>query len=101
MNFVTFQFAIFFLFVLILLSLRINTLKTHKTLLLGINIAFYSFAGVQFLPLLLIVAFINYYSAVLTNSHPLKKHAFRRGVIGIAVLLQILILGFFKYYEFL
>lgn len=73
MNFVTFQFAIFFLFVLILLSLRINTLKTHKTLLLGINIAFYSFAGVQFLPLLLIVAFINYYSAVLTNSHPLKN----------------------------
>ena len=82
MNFVTFQFAIFFLFVLILLSLRINTLKTHKTLLLGINIAFYSFAGVQFLPLLLIVAFINYYSAVLTNSHPLKKHAFRRGNTG-------------------
>lgn len=101
MNFVTFQFAVFFLFVLLFLSLGARTLKTQKYFLLGINIAFYSFAGVQFLPLLFWVAFINYFSAVLTNSRPLKKHGTRRFIVGVAVFAQILLLSFFKYYEFL
>lgn len=101
MNFVTFQFAIFFLFVLLFLSLGARTLKTQKYILLGINIAFYAFAGVQFLPLLFLVAFINYFSAVLTNSRPLKKHGTRRFIVGVAVFAQIVLLSFFKYYEFL
>ena len=78
MNFVTFQFAFFFLFALVILSLGARTLRTQTFFLLGINIAFYAFAGVQFLPLLFLVAFINYLSAVLTNAHPLKKHRTRR-----------------------
>lgn len=101
MNFVTFQFALFFLFALVILSLGARTLRTQTFFLLGINIAFYAFAGVQFLPLLFLVAFINYLSAVLTNAHPLKKHGTRRFIIGAAVFAQILLLGFFKYYEFL
>lgn len=101
MNFVTFQFAVFFLFVLLFLSFGARTLKTQKYFLLGINIVFYAFAGVQFLPLLFFVAFVNYFSAVLTNSRPLKKSGTRRFIVGTAIAAQILLLSFFKYYEFL
>ncbi len=100
MNFVTLNFALFFLCVLILFSFSARSVKTHKIFLLCFNLIFYAFAGVQFLPLLLSVAFINYVSAKLTNGRPLKKAGFRRFTVCFCVSLQILLLAFYKYYEF-
>lgn len=100
MNFVTLDFALFFLAVLSVFSIGGRTAKTHKYLLLCFNIAFYACAGIQFLPLLFLIAFINWLSAVLTNSRPLKKNGTRRFVICTCAGLQIAVLAFYKYYEF-
>lgn len=100
MNFVTLDFALFFLAVLCVFSLVGRSFKGHRYLLLGFNIAFYACAGVRFLPLLFFVAFVNWLCARLTNSQPLRKHGFRRCVITIAAAVQIFLLAFYKYYEF-
>lgn len=100
MNFVTLYFSLFFLVVLTIFSFCPRSIKVQSFLLLCFNLFFYACAGIQFLPLLFFVAFLNYVSAKLTNGHPPKKHTTRRTIIHFIVALQILLLGFYKYYEF-
>lgn len=100
MNFVTFDFSLFFLAVLFVFAVFPYSFKKHSWLLLGFNLVFYGLTGIYFLPLLFLIAFLNWFSARMTNGHPLKKKRKRRRMLVFCVSLQILILGFYKYYEF-
>lgn len=98
MNFVTPEFAAFFLLVLTVLTLLRGLPRGQQAALLIFNLVFYGFAGPAFLPLLLAVACINWGAVRLLAG--LNAPAARRTVVGLAVLLNLSLLAFFKYYEF-
>lgn len=98
MNFVTLEFAIFFSFTLTILYFFQYSQNAYKTALLTCNIVFYAYAGTLFLPLLFTVVIINWSVGKLlfyVNTPYSKKF-----ILSLAILLHILLLVFFKYYEF-
>lgn len=147
MNFVTLEFAVFFLFVLTLGWQVKDRPLLYKWFLLLCNLVFYATAGLFFVPLLLTVAVLNWGTAHLlarlsrpeeseiheltdvlsdtatadiptssTNATVAKwkskllniltawRHdpaKLRKLVITANILLHVLLLGFFKYYEFI
>lgn len=95
MNFVTLEFAAFFAVVL-LGTWLVPKGKPYAWFLLGCNLLFYASAGLAFLPLLFVVAIINYATAKGMSHYPR-----RRMIISISIALQIGLLTFYKYYEIL
>ena len=100
MNFVTLEFGIFFLLVLALGALLQENRKAYKIALLGCNLFFYATAGLFFLPLLLFVGMLNWATARLLF-HYENRHRLRKLILGTDIALHILLLAFFKYYEFM
>ncbi|MDR3176643.1 MAG: MBOAT family protein [Desulfovibrio sp.] len=96
MNFVTLQFAFFFLAVLGGgWVLRASPL-VYRRFLLFANLFFYASGGLYFLPLPLLVSLV-----VWGTGRRLAAEASRRYVLAAGVGLCLLMLGLFKYYEFI
>ena len=100
MNFVTLEFATFFLFVLVAGWLLREREGEYRAFLLVCNLFFYALAGMVFVPLLLAVAVLNW-GAVHLMSRFSGQPRKRKGVIALDVALHVALLAFFKYYEFL
>ena len=100
MNFITLSFAFFFLFVLGAGALFRKGTPTYKVFLLSFNLLFYGLAGISFVPLLLFVALMNWFSAKFLFTVPIQKQKTRKNIIGINILIHVLVLSFYKYYEF-
>ncbi|MDR2353243.1 MAG: MBOAT family protein, partial [Deltaproteobacteria bacterium] len=99
MPFTSLDFALFFGIVLILnWRLRKNQ-RFYPIALLVFNLVFYSLGAPKFLPLLFIVAFLNWNAASLLG--PSRTPFFRRFIITVNVVLNLSILGFFKYFDFI
>ncbi|MDR2162202.1 MAG: MBOAT family protein [Desulfovibrio sp.] len=98
MNFVTSQFALFFLVVLLSWQASQNRPGLRPGFLLAANLLFYAAAGAAFLPILLTAAFFTWGAARLMASPALgiSRGAWRAA--GIAA--NLCLLAFFKYYEF-
>lgn len=97
MNFVTVNFVLFFLPVLCIgWALRAHR-ELYKWFLITAGLVFYSFAGPAYLFLLLTVALLNWSSAYLM---PILHARGRRVVITSVVTAHILLLAYYKYYEF-
>lgn len=97
MNFVTVQFVLFFIPVLCLGWLLRGHERAYRWFLIAASLVFYACAGLQFVPLLLAVAVLNWGTLRLMQAWP----RWRRGVIAVDVTLHVLLLAFFKYAEFL
>lgn len=100
MNFVTLEFATFFLFVLAAGWLLRDRDGEYRAFLLACNLFFYALAGMAFVPLLLAVAVLNW-GAVRLMSRFSGQPRKRKGIIALDVALHVALLAFFKYYEFL
>lgn len=100
MNFVTLEFATFFLLVLIAGWLLRDRDGEYRAFLLVCNVFFYALAGVAFVPLLLTVAVLNW-GAVRLMARFAGRPRVRKGIIALDVALHVALLAFFKYYEFL
>ena len=101
MNFVTLDFAAFFLLVLCAGWLAWGRPSLERGLLLFFSIAFYASAGWTFVPLLFLVAGLNWASVRLLAGPFSGKPGASRAVITADIVLHVLLLAFFKYYEFL
>lgn len=98
MLFPTFDFGIFFCLVFLTSWLLRSHLDLRKAFLLGVSYFFYGFWDWRFLGLLALSSTINYLAGVgLTR---FSSQPERKWVVGIAVVLNLIILGFFKYYGF-
>lgn len=101
MNFVTLEFAAFFLVVLFFGGLLRHNPGPYRVILLCCNLFFYASAGIIFVPLLLGVAFLNWGTARLLFSLGDSRRRARKSVIALNIAIHIALLAFFKYYEFL
>ncbi len=97
MNFVTLAFAFFFLFVLLMHSIFAKGKITYRVFLLAFNLLFYGFAGLEFVPLLVFVGSANWLCAKLLYN---EKQSRKKIILGINISIQVLLLVFYKYYEF-
>ncbi len=101
MNFITTQFVVFLLVVLGLGAwLRRFPLGWYKGFLLLASLFFYALAGPRFLLLLGVVALLAW-GTVRLMSLPQASPRVRFLLIAADVTLHVLLLAFFKYYEFL
>lgn len=96
MNFITYQFVLFFLPVLCIgWALRANY-RAYRWFLLLASVAFYAMAGGVYLLLLMWVALLNWGCVRLMDRRGMRK---RFWLVSITVLLHVVMLAFFKYYE--
>lgn len=100
MNFVTLSFVAFFLTVLATSMLMRKGTTSYKAIFIAANLFFYGSSGIAFLPLLLGVAFMNWLCGHLMDVWK-KKDELRRVTLILNIAIHIIILLFFKYYEFL
>lgn len=97
LNFVTTSFVLFFLPVLCIGWLLRSRPAVYKYFLIAASLFFYGNLGLEYLFLLVSVAFFNWGSAVLLGktSHRIK----RKLIVATDVCVHVLILAFFKYAE--
>ncbi len=100
MNFVTPEFAVFLLFVLVAGWLLRDRDEAYRAFLLLCNLFFYAVAGIAFVPLLLAVAVLNWGTAHLLARFR-ERPRVRKALIVADVAAHVCLLAFFKYYEFL
>ncbi|MDR1039482.1 MAG: MBOAT family protein [Deltaproteobacteria bacterium] len=98
MPFTSLDFAIFFGIVLVLNWRLRGDARLYVPALCLFNIVFYGLGAPKFLPLLFAVAFLNWKAATLMT--PELTGMRRKLVVWADVLLNLGILGFFKYFEF-
>jgi D-alanyl-lipoteichoic acid acyltransferase DltB (MBOAT superfamily) len=98
MLFPTLEFGIFFLLVFVASWLLRTRLDLRKGLLLVVSYFFYGYWDWRFLGLLALSSVINFAAGIaLATSTDLAR---RKWAVGSAIILNLLILGFFKYYGF-
>lgn len=100
MLFPTLDFGIFFFAVFILSWLLRDQLDMRKAFLLAVSYFFYGYWDWRFLGLLFASSTINYTAGYLLERTERDRQRDRNWIVSIAVILNLLILGFFKYYEF-
>lgn len=101
MDFTTIPF-LFFLLPLSLLLYLIAPKRLKNTALLLVSLLFFSWGVPEYLVLLLCSIFFNYFTALELDVHRNTNHINRARVVLIAsVVVNLLLLGFFKYYGFL
>src|SRR5690606_14380619 len=98
MLFPTFDFGVFFVGVFIVSWLLRDSLDLRKGFLLAVSYFFYGYWDWRFLSLLFLSTTINYVGGRLLVT--LDQDLQRKWVVGITVALNLIILGFFKYYGF-
>ena len=98
MLFPTFTFFAFFVFILILnWSLKQKPLLWRIFLLIS-SYFFYATWNVRFLSVIFIISLFNFYSAFLIDKSFQEKR--KKIFLAISIVVNVLILGFFKYYGF-
>lgn len=101
MNFITGQFVVFFIFVLCLGAfLKHKSAALYKYFLILASLLFYASAGLKFVPLLIFVAFLGWGTGRLMGTPGFSSRT-RFVLVGADIALHVLLLAFFKYYEFL
>ena len=98
MLFPTFDFGVFFVGVFIVSWLLRDSFDLRKAFLLGVSYFFYAYWDWRFLSLLFLSSTINFAAGRALVS--LTEDRLRKWIVGIAVTLNLVILGFFKYYGF-
>jgi alginate O-acetyltransferase complex protein AlgI len=98
MLFPTTEFAIFFLLVFLLSWSLAGRLQARKLFLLGVSYFFYGYWDWRFLALLFTSSLINFLAGMALG--PGGDAGRRKLIVGVAVVLNLTILGFFKYYGF-
>lgn len=94
-----FNSFIFFLFLTLTVSIYYSVSKKHRNLVLLIsNYIFYSYFDFRFSFLLLALTTITYYIGIKINKA--AEYEFKRKLLIIGVLINILVLGIFKYLNF-
>ncbi|HNW33251.1 MAG TPA: hypothetical protein PKL44_03345, partial [Candidatus Dojkabacteria bacterium] len=89
------QFALFFVLIFIpAIRLKYQP-KTYVWYILLINLIFYSLFGLKFLLILIIDILVNYFIILLQSKYQKNKAVLIAGLI-----LNIVLLGFFKYFVF-
>ena len=97
MSFISLEFAALLLAVLILVAV-FRAATWRKWILLAASCAFYAYWDWRFLGLLVFVTVMDYFISVwLTRS---RSQAERKALLAISVTINLLILGFFKYFNF-
>lgn len=97
MSFVSVEFAVLLASVLTLVAVFRNP-TWRKWILLTASCAFYAYWDWRFLGLLIFVTIMDYYISVwLVGSDDAKK---RKAMLAVSVTVNLLILGFFKYFNF-
>jgi D-alanyl-lipoteichoic acid acyltransferase DltB (MBOAT superfamily) len=99
MPFTSLDFALFFGIVLVLNWRLRNNTRLYPPALLVFNLVFYALGAPKFLPLLFVVAFLNWNATKLLD--PDRTPFARRAIIIINVSLNLSILAFFKYFDFI
>ncbi|MDR2338883.1 MAG: MBOAT family protein [Deltaproteobacteria bacterium] len=99
MPFTSLDFALFFGIVLVVNWRLRNNPRVYPPTLLVFNLVFYGMGAPKFLPLLLVVAFLNWNAARLLG--PETQGGLRKLVIALDVTLNLAILAFFKYFDFI
>ena len=92
-----------FLFLFLPVSLLVTfatPLKWRNIALLAVSLAFYGWGGVHYLPLMLAVVLIDYICGFLIGSFSSRPKA-KKTVLIIAIVSNLLLLGFFKYADFI
>ncbi|MDR1921497.1 MAG: MBOAT family protein, partial [Candidatus Adiutrix sp.] len=98
MPFTSFEFAVFFGITLVLnWRLRANA-SLYPPFLLAANLSFYGLGAPRFLPLLLIVALANWFTAVRVCGE--KRPGRRKLYVALDAVFCLTLLCFFKYFEF-
>lgn len=98
MLFPTLEFAIFFIIVFAVSWEIRDRYEARKLFLLGASYFFYGFWDWRFLGLLALSSGMNYAAGLLLSRTEDAQN--RRLIVGVAVALNLSILGFFKYYGF-
>lgn len=99
MLFPTTEFGTFFISVFVLSWLLAPYLEARKIFLLAVSYFFYGYWDWRFLGLLFASSLINYIAGAILGD-PRWSRERRVWIVGVAVALNLLILGFFKYYGF-
>ena len=98
MVFSSIQFFIYFSALLLLLSVTKDQ-RVKKGLLLGASLFFYSYWDIRFVPLLFLLACVNYFAGYLIeidSSGPER----RKLILGLSIAINLMVLGYFKYTNF-
>jgi alginate O-acetyltransferase complex protein AlgI len=98
MHFTTLQFAVFFLVVLCLNWVLRERRGPYRFMLLAANMFFYASLSVRFLPLLILVGFLNWAFALAMSRT--ESSGWKKFCLAADVGLNLGILAFFKYFEF-
>ncbi|MBI5354361.1 MAG: MBOAT family protein [Chloroflexi bacterium] len=97
MNFVSVEFFLLFITVLILLALWRNPI-VRKIIILCASCVFYAYWDWRFLSLLIIVTLMDYYISV--KIHSLNDQRLKRNWLIVSIVINLTILGYFKYFNF-
>ena len=95
MVFPTIQFAIFFILIFIPAIRFKDQPKAYPWYILLVNLVFYSFFGLKFLIILIVDIIINYIIILL-----LSKYKSNKFILWLGILINVGLLGFFKYFVF-
>jgi len=98
MLFPTLDFALFFMVVFVVSWELRRRFEARKLVLLAASYFFYGYWDVRFTALLLASSLLNYAAGYLLQRH--EDEGRRNLIVGIAVALNLMVLGFFKYYGF-
>ena len=95
MVFPSIQFAFFFILIFIPAIRFKFQPKIYSWYILLINLVFYSFFGIKFLAILIVDILVNYFIVLLQSKYKQNKI-----ILWIGLILNIGLLGFFKYFVF-
>ena len=98
MLFPTFEFGIFFLIVFVVSWELRRTVDLRKLFLLAASYTFYGWWDWRFVGLLVVSSLANYLFGRALGG--LERDGLRRTIVGLAVIANLSVLGFFKYYGF-
>jgi D-alanyl-lipoteichoic acid acyltransferase DltB (MBOAT superfamily) len=99
MPFTSLDFALFFGIVL-LINWRLRDMpRLYPPALLVFNLAFYAMGAPRFIPLLVVVAFLNWNASILLG--PDRPPRIRKLILALDVFLNLSLLAFFKYFDFI
>ncbi len=98
MLFPTLDFALFFMVVFVISWELRRHFEARKLVLLAASYFFYGYWDWRFTGLLLASSLLNYYAGNLLQAHDDEKK--RKFIVGVAVAINLCVLGFFKYYGF-
>ena len=98
MLFPTFEFGVFFLIVFVVSWELRRTVDLRKLFLLAASYTFYGWWDWRFVGLLIASSLANYLFGRALGS--IERDGLRRVIVGLAVIANLSVLGFFKYYGF-